>query len=275
MGYYVQGVDKMKKIRIFSILLLLASTAAFILFRFYEGVVVDNDPPVVTCASEELTVSIEDPEEALMKGVTAEDRRSGDVTDTIVLEKLSAFTEEGVRIATYAAVDESMNVGRAQRSIRYEGYEAPRFEMTSDLCFATGDTAELLTGIKASSGLDGDLTHNIKYTLEESIDTMKEGAYPIEYRVMDSGGNNVYLNTQVQIYDADDMGIEVQLSEYLVYVKKGSSFKADNYYKGASAEGTLKIKSNVDTKETGTYYVDYIVKGAATAGRSRLVVVVE
>ncbi|MBQ9150380.1 hypothetical protein IJX73_05560, partial [bacterium] len=59
-------------------------------------------------------------EEDLLKGVSANDSRSGDVSDTLVIESLSDFTEEGKRIITYAAVDESMNVGRCERTIVYE-----------------------------------------------------------------------------------------------------------------------------------------------------------
>jgi len=58
-------------------------------------------------------------------------------------------------------------------------------------------------------------------------------------------------------------------------VKKGASFQAKEYYKGASVEGELQIKSNVDTSEEGTYYVDYIMNGLALKGKARLIVVVQ
>ena len=83
----------MKKLKIFSVLLLLGSIGAFVAFQGYRKLVQDNKPPVVTCDSEELKVSVEAEEEDLLKGVTAKDNRSGDVTDSIVIESLSAFTE--------------------------------------------------------------------------------------------------------------------------------------------------------------------------------------
>lgn len=265
----------MKRVRILSLVILIVSAAAFVAFKMYSNVIVDTNPPVVTCDSEEITVSMDATEKELLQGVKAEDSRSGDVTDTLVVESLSAFTEEGTRIAVYAAVDESKNVGRCERKIIYKEYEKPRFSMTDDLCFAEGRAVSFFDGIEAYSKLDGDLTPNIKYTLNEVVDTMQPGSYPIEYRVMDSGGNIVYLNTEIEIFEKDYAVIQVELEEYLVYVKRGASFDADKYYKGASVEGQLQIKSTVDTKEEGTYYVDYIVNGPGSKGKARLVVVVQ
>lgn len=265
----------MKKLRVLSVLLLFVSVAAFIIFNMYQNVIVDNNPPVVTCDNEEITVSIDVTEEELLEGVKAEDKRSGDVSDTLVIESLSAFSEDGKRVVTYAAVDESMNVGRCEQTVIYEGYEKPRFAMSESLCFAVGDKVDLLRPVSVSSVLDGNLTDNIKYSLTEVIDKTTPGNYPIEYRVTDSGGNVVYLNTYVEICDSSYSGIDVKLSEYLVYVKAGESFNPEAYYAGADYDGTLQIQSNVNTGEPGTYFVDYIVSGTGINGKSRLVVIVE
>lgn len=265
----------MKKLKILSFLMLLVSTAAFVGFRMYKNVIVDTQPPVVTCDKEEITVAVEVTEEELLKGVEAVDNRSGDVSDTLVIEKLSAFSEDGKRIATYAAVDDSMNVGRCEQTIIYEGYKKPKFKMDSSLCFRVGSKANLLEGVSAESVLDGDLSGNIKYSLPEAINSTTPGNYPIEYRVMDSGGKVVYLDTYVEICESTDLAFDVYLTDYVVYVKKGKTFSADKYYKGAQREGELKISSNVKTNKAGTYYVDYIVDAGGSSGKARLVVVVE
>ena len=265
----------MKRLRIFSILLLLVSIALFLVFQMYSKVVRDNNPPKVTCESEEIKVSVEAKTEDLLKGVSAKDGRSGDVTDTLVIEEMSAFTEDGTRIITYAAVDGSKNVGRCERVLKYTDYKAPRFKMNGSLCFQMGANVNVFNVISAESALDGDLSKKIKYALEKTINTMSEGSYPIEFRVMDSGGKMAYLNTEIEILSRDYSGIKVMLTDYLVYVKKGSSFNASNYYRGADREGQLTIKSEVDTGKSGTYYVDYIVKNGSIGGKSRLVVVVE
>lgn len=266
----------MKKLRVFSIMLLMVSTAAFVIFQVYIHIVQDNTPPVVTCETTEFTVPVDAEEEVLFEGVTAKDSRSGDVTDTLVIEKMSAFTEDGTRILTYAAVDESKNVGRCERTVTYEGYETPKYEMSAPLCFTVGQTVDISSVISAYSTLDGDLSSNIKYTLESTINTMEAGSYPIEFRVMDSGGKNVYLQAEIEMLEREASNIEVTLSDYLVYVKKGSKFNAEKYYKGATYDdANLKIQSKVNTKKEGTYYVDYIVTSGTLKGKSRLIVVVQ
>lgn len=265
----------MKKLRIYSVILLVISSAAYFGFQVYSNVTRDNTPPVVTCDSEELTVSVTAAEEDLLKGVKAEDERSGDVKDTLVIEEISYFTEEGTRIITYAAVDESKNVGRTERELIYEDYQEPVFDMCDGLCFTAGSTVDILGKISATSVLDGDLTSNIKYSLEKTINASEPGNYPVQFRVMDSAGKTVYLNTVIEICDREYAGIDVYLSDYLIYLKKGQEFSPWLYYQGADREVELAIDSKVDTSNEGTYYVDYIASAGTLKGKKRLVVVVE
>ena len=265
----------MKKLRIISVLLLLASTAAFILFQQYIRKTQDTVPPVLTCETEEIEVPVDASEKELFDGVKAKDDRSGDVSDTLVVEEMTGFTEEGTRIITYAAVDDSKNVGRIERTLRYKGYKPPKFKMKAPLSFAVGGDVSIFDIVGARSVLDGDLSSKVKYTLEGSVNAAKEGTYPIEFRVMDSGGKTVYLPTEIEIYGKEYMGIQVTLKEYIVYVEKGESFKAKAYYEGADRKGTLSIHSDVDTDKEGVYHVDYIVTDESIKGKSRLVVVVQ
>lgn len=265
----------MKKLKIFSVLLLLISAGIFAAFQIYTKAVQDKQPPVITCEPEELTVSVGASEEDLMQGVTAKDKRSGDVTDTLVVESLSSFTEEGKRIITYAAVDDSMNVGRRERTLIYADYQPPVFHMSAPLCYPVGSNVDILSHISAESVLDGSLSSNIKYSVEKTVNTSTSGNYPVEFRVMDSCGKTVYLSTQIEIYDRTYAGIQVSLTDYLVYVGLGQGFDPQVYYAGADKEGVLDIQSNVNTGEPGTYYVDYIVNGVSASGKSRLVVVVQ
>ena len=267
----------MKKFRIFSVILLMLSAAAFAVFQVYIHQVQDTVPPVVTCDTEEITVDVSADEEELFKGVTAVDRRCGDVSDTLVIEKMSGFTEEGTRVITYAAVDESKNVGRCERILKYDGYKPPQFDLEAPLSYPVGRKMIVAENIRAHSVLDGDLSDNIKYTLEGSINTMEEGVYPIEFRVMDSGGKNVYLLTEIEIYGREYMGMNVELKDYLVYAKKGKKFNARKYYKGTdyAGETSLQIESNVNVNKEGVYTVDYIASNGAQKGKTRLIVVVQ
>lgn len=265
----------MRKLRIFSILFLLISAGIFAVFQGYTKLVKDDTPPEVTCETQELSVSVTASEDALLKGVKAVDNRSGDVSDTLVIESVSDFTDVNTRVITYAAVDKSMNVGRCERTVVYTDYQEPQFDLEMPLCFREGSNINILSCISAESVLDGSLTSNIKYSLEKTVNTSVTGYYPIEFRVMDSGGKTVYLNTQVEIYSKEYTGVEVTLKDYLVYVKAGGVFQPEEYYEDASQEGVLEIRSEVDTSKAGTYYVDYIVTANTLKGKSRLTVVVQ
>lgn len=264
----------MRKLRVGSIILLAVSTIIFVGFKIYEKSKSDYEPPVISFEKKELVVSVEADEKELLKDVKAIDKKSGDVSDALVVEKLSHFTEAGERVITYAAIDGNGNVGRKERTLRYKDYKKPQFSLNAPLRFPTGQKISVLNGVTALSSLDGDLTDNIKYSLETTLNIMNPGTYPIEFRVVDSGGNTTYLSTEVEIYEASEERIKVDLTEYMIFIDTNDSFDPKRYYKGADEEGTLEIRSNVNKKKPGVYYVDYIVKAQQTMGKSRLVVVV-
>lgn len=265
----------MKKLRMLSILLFFASTIIFVSYKVYEKVNEDTTPPVISFQGEEITISVTDDESVLLNGVKAEDNRDGDISDRLIVERKSAFTEENVRTITYAVMDDNGNVAKKERTLCYSDYTAPQFSMTDDLRFPMKSSISVLSNISAESVLDGDLSNVIKYSLESSMLTTETGTYPVEFRVMDSVGKTVYLNTEIEIYDGSKETISVYLSEYLVYAKAGMSFDAGSYYTGASREGVLSIDSDVDMSNPGVYHVDYTIVDGSAYGTSRLLVVVE
>ena len=282
----------MRKIRILSIILLIFSTAVFGAFKIYERMNQDGTPPVISCGSEELVLSVEALESDLLKDVKAVDDRSGDVSDSLVVESLSGFTEDGVRNIVYAAIDQKGNVARYERVLRYEDYEKPAFSLTGPLRFPKGHTINVLGRVRAESVLDGDLSGNIKYALDSTIDVMNTGIYPVEFRVMDSGGNMVYLTAELEVYDSTEERLEPELTDYLIYLDRNERFDPMDYYVDPNEEEealreeetaeetapgqeiTLQIASAVDTGNPGTYYVDYYVENEFSSGKTRLIVIV-
>ena len=264
----------MKTIKIASVLLLLISIFIFGAYKVYEYKNKDTQPPMIQCETEELVVSVETSEEELLQGVTALDDQSGDVTSTLVIESISPFTEEDARIITYAAIDAKGNVGRCERVLKYEDYQGPTFALSEPLRFPIGKSVNLLGVISAKSPLDGDLSDNIKYTLDETINLSKPGTYHVEFRVTDSCGYVAYFPLEVEIYDKSEERIEVVLSDYSIQLPLNEAFDPTAYYVGSDIEGELTVKSTVDNKTPGIYYVDYIVNGNNGMGKSRLVVVV-
>lgn len=268
-----QRTKGMNKKRTWHILILILFVLFIDAYLLYAMVISDNTPPEVVCDSDRITVSVTASDEELMEGVTATDNRDGDLTDSIAIESISAFAG-GERIIVYAAVDKKGNVGRAQRVLEYTDYEAPRFGLEAPLRFSIGVSPDLLKHVTASSTLDGDLTANVKYSMNAGLDVMTAGTYEVEYSVADSTGTISHLPVTIELYDPMEERGTVELTDYLVYVEQGGDFDEDDYYEESSVSGSLHIDSDVDTDEEGVYTVDYTVSDGDTAGRSRLIVVV-
>lgn len=264
----------MKAIRILSVLFLIVSIAVAGMYYAYDRVTKDTKPPVITCDKDVIKVSVKDDESVLYQGVKVTDNKTKDVQNSLIIEKMSSFTEDNTRVITYAAVDASGNVGRCERTLVYTDYQPPRFTLTSPLRFPTVGTVKFLDAVGATSSLDGDLSDKVKYTLDSTINSASTGIYPVEYRVMDSTGKISYLTLDVEIYNPTTERIEVILSEYLIYLPLNGEFNPSAYYVGSNIEGALSIKSNVDTSKQGIYTVNYQVNGANSIGKTTLVVVV-
>lgn len=77
----------------------------------------DRIAPVITFGEEEIVYREGMSEEGLLEGVTAMDDRDGDVTDSLVVEKVSKMADGDV-IVSYAAMDRAGNVVKKARSYR-------------------------------------------------------------------------------------------------------------------------------------------------------------
>jgi hypothetical protein len=198
--------------------------------------------------SKEITVSCEDSEEMLLQGITAQDARDGDVTENLLIESLSNFTEDGCRIMTVAAFDSSNNAVKASRKVRYSDYRPPEFSLTEALRFPLNST-NLMGTLTAADVLDGDLTDNIKITSEEYIETDEAGTYTITYSVSNSAGDVGKLPVTVEIYDPSEEYLKPQivLDDYLVYTEVGTSIDPWDYVKSVTMDNTtyVKVKTGV------------------------------
>ena len=263
----------MKK-NILSFILLVLSFVAFLGFTQYRKASTDTVAPIINCENDTITVSVTATEEEILKGITATDDRDGDVTDTLVIQGISNFIAPGERIITFAAIDSNLNVGRLERTLIYTDYTVPEFDLKKPLSFVINSKVDFLSNITATSSLDGNITKQIRYSVPTAVDNMIPGTYPIEYFVTDSCGKTSYLETEIEIYDSVYSAITVVLSDYLIYLPKGSEFDPAIYYRGSNIEGTRSYSGEVDTNTPGTYYVDYFVHGENASGKTRLTVVV-
>ena len=207
----------MKKFRITWLIIVILVTVLFLGYRINEIRKADSSGPVFSCKEDSLEISIEDGDEALLQGITASDKKDGDVTDSVLVEKLSAFYKDGSRIVTYAAFDSDNHISEMERKITYTDYRSPRFELTGSLRFRAGETVNVDQIVKASDCLDGDISNKVKILMEDVINNRVTGFYEIRYQVSNSAGDTVTLPVEVEVYEAVSNEVELNLDRYLIY----------------------------------------------------------
>lgn len=251
----------------------------------------DTVPPVIYCEDEELLVSVEDDADILMKGITAIDAVDGDVTDLMLIEKMSIIDSEGCRKVTYGAFDNNNNVSKHTRTIRYADYESPRYYLTGDMIFQTWNMSEAMGMIRAEDCIDGDISKQVKlYSFE--------GDYTSNFRtlkvyVTNSSGETVEHSFMVELLASTaekyTMGPKLALKDYLIYLKKGekapdwreflASVKVvgdDRVISDVEDFSDVTIISNVDMDTPGDYDVTYTYEDSHEyVGKTRLFVIVE
>lgn len=264
--------------------LVLLCCAAFAVYRCLSSRHIDREPPQITMEQDELSLSVGDPKERLLEGVRAQDAQDGDVTDSIVVESVRGLVSDKRFTVTYAAFDAAGNVSKAQRTVFYKDYTAPRFALSAPLIFREGTSLDVFAPLEAEDVFDGSLKDRIKGTLVSGETQIAQaGEYTVEFRVTNSLGDTAYLTAPVEVLPAEDGGAELTLSSYLTYLKKNAAFVPEYYVTGLSAgaqiisldEASVQITSNVDMTRAGTYWVDYAARYGQKTARTRLLVVVE
>lgn len=203
---------KQSKRGLLSILCILAF-ALFVLYCIF--LFLKNDSaPVISINSEpdaagvSLRISVDLKGEALtnalMSGVTATDREDGDVTDSIIIESLSAFTDidaqTHVREVVYVAFDSAKNVSKQKRLIAYTDYQKPEITADRDLIFTIGVTeAQILSHLHCIDVIDGDISNDISLRQNSTLQTSTVGVQTLEFEVTNSCGDTVVATFDVEL----------------------------------------------------------------------------
>ena len=252
----------------------------------------DREPPVITVSDQMLCVSVSEPEENLLQGVTARDSRDGDVTDGLMIENIYGITEDGSATVIYAAFDREGNVSKTERTIQYTDYVRPRILLTGPLLFEYGSDFDVLDSMKATDLFEGDITRRIKATMLTSGASVGEaGMHQVQFRVTNRMGDTFSLILPVEVFQAGSYNGQLELTQYLIYLPVGAEFDPESYpaclyaggqewrLTGNGEEVALTISGDVDTDTSGVYPVTYTAtaeqNGVRYSGRSRLIVVVE
>lgn len=288
-----------KRTTILLLLLIALCVAAFIGYRVLDRIRTDTKPPEITLDSQTLEISVNDPERMLLQGITATDKKDGNVTDSLVVERIRMLDSTGRASVSYAAFDEAGNVAKASREVLYSDYVSPRFTLNTPLLYRYGTSFDILSTIGATDALDGDIQHRIRATTldEETITGL--GTHDVQFQVTNSMGDTVSLVIPVEVYDPQAYTASLTLSDYLIYLNVGDSFKPSDYLGSFTlmddttklgnklpAGYSLAIEGTVQTDVPGVYAVGYRVtyteqsinnslSNRKFTGYNKLIVVVE
>ena len=289
----------MKKRNWLLLLLIVLCLAAFFGYREYDQLHTDTRAPKIYLDEQPLEVSVEDDRSALLTGVTASDNVDGDVTDSLVVESVNLLDSDGAISVGYAAFDSAGNVAKATREGRYVDYESPRFTLSAPLIYTLDRSFDVLGTVGAVDVIDGDIQHRVRATAKGGKAVTTLGSHRVQFQVTNSLGDTVSAIFPVEVLSPGVYNATLELTDYLIYLPKGSSFNAEDYLSsftwlgeeyslegGLPEDYSLRTRGTVRTGYPGVYAIEYRVTytdrdeknpdfDRKYTGYSKLIVVVE
>lgn len=244
-----------------------------IAYQLYMEMKEDSSGPYFSSNNDLITLSITDPESILLEGITAADKKDGNVTDSILVEKLSGLYDGNKRTVTYVAFDSDNHISKMERELQYTDYVSPRFSLSGSLRFRAGETVNIDKIIGVKDCIDGDLSNKVKILMDTTINNRLPGVYDVIYEVTNSAGDTQKLPVQVEIYETNRNEIELNLTEYLVYsngrtvdyksyLKSVKSGSIEYFFEGVSGseedsipKSRVTVEPKVNYKVPGVYPV--------------------
>ena len=273
---------KRKKKIAFVLISVVFAIICFAALRIYQHFINDNAYPVITFEKGTPSFSTSATESELLKGVTATDAEDGDVTDSVIVAGYSRMIGDANVKVEYVAFDSNNHVTQATRVVHFTDYKSPHFTLSLPLVCKESDVENIINAVGAVDDIDGDLSSKVKVIVTDKSTLSKNGEHTLEFRVTNSLGETVYLPVSLEIVNSSYNTAKITLKDYLVYIKKGSEFNAENYVVSYLRDGNLqedasglRIESDVDTSTPGTYEVTYRYGNGSSSSYTKLVVIVE
>lgn len=271
--------------RIIKIVVLAFFAVSVALFGYYEVdklIKTDETVPVITGPKDVLEIKCDYSEKELLQGLKAYDEKDGDLTKEIVVGNISHFTTKGRSKITYVVFDSSNHPAKFERHVVFTDYHSPRFSVTKPLVFRVGSDENIYDFIGAKDIFDSDISTGIE-VVDDNVNLLQAGTYKVKATVTNSLGDTSEVMLPVHVVDAQQLGLNIELKENIIYLKKGEKFNPKDMIDGVyqingekvGMDG-MKISSNVNTKKSGVYEVKYAIeKNAAGRALTYLTVVVE
>lgn len=213
-----------KQVNIASTVVFIVSLTAACGYKGYSIVSKDNTIPIIQMDQEEICVSVKDDQEQLKKGMTVFDEKDGDITDTLTIDNITEFLEDGSRMVEYVAFDADDHIAVASRRVSYTDYTSPTFRITRPLKFsATNQEFDIFAYVYAYDCIEGDISDRISFTEDSHVKLSEAGEYAVTLSVTNSAGDTQELPINIEIYENGDMRNrpQIDLEEYVLYVKIG------------------------------------------------------
>lgn len=257
----------MKTLKISVIALFLVTSVVFSAYFLYDRLTVDHVAPEIVSDGIPLEVSVKATDRELCAGLTATDDRDGDITDRIIVRRVSQLIGANSAIINYAVFDSASNYCTFSRSVYYTDYCKPHFELVQPLIYNVSSTISLSDRLTATDVIDGDITSRIRIAAS-TLSNAQTGEYPISVQVTNSSGDTSIAALTVQVQNVTQQHPLIRLSQYLIYVKQDSTFseetlrdyivEARTSAKGdALAVSDITIDGTVDTSVTGSQFIRY------------------
>lgn len=269
----------MKTIKQAIIVLLAVLVVANVACYFYLGTSERKVPPKIICPSEILEISASDSEAVLLTGLTATDEQDGDLTNRITIGGISKLITNDTAKVTYMVFDSDNNMASCVRYVRYVDYHRPVFEVIEPLVYASTEEVSLLSRLKATDVVDGDISKNIRVSTLEP--TANSEIYHVSIQVSNSVGDTSTVKLPVLMLESNPLRPEIELSDSLIYIDEGEKFTPSAYLMGLRVPGMspsiaeVTVDNDVDTGKPGTYYVSYTYSANGSTGTAILTVVVQ
>ena len=269
----------MRYLRI-AVVILLIFSLGFALWannRYYSKV--NRDYPQIETSIDMLQISVQDPEEALFQGLTAQDETDGDLTDQIIVASASHFLQPGTVNVKYVVFDSHNNSATLTRKVCYTDYEPPKFYLEKAPVYTVGSSFDLLNHIRVEDCIDGDISDHVR-VISNLVNNFTVGEYPVVLEVFNSCGDTAQITLWVT-YQAKENSAKVKLNQHIVYVQQDGTFDPDRHLAAVTdANGIIlnkdnvEIQGNLDLSQPGCYQLTYSYDDGHLSGQSPLTVVV-
>ena len=238
----------------------------------------DRTLPEIRCPDDPLTVSVQEGSDSLLQGVTAWDEKDGDLTGSLLVQRVERDADSGEIYVTYAVADSDHHVVTKERTLRYSDYTPPRFTLSRALRYTPGSSILLRDRLSASDFIDGDASDRTRSKAGNLSNSYAEGVFPIEAEVVNSLGDTAKLTLDVEVRSFAAGEPVISLWTYLVYLKEGEAFPAADYIESVTDGDAASVAALLPEGglQKGVNKVQYVCTGySGVPGSTTLYVIVE